>query len=271
MFRTAKKLKACSLLAIDGEIGRVKDLWFDSLHWTLRYFVVDTGKDKWTKHRQVLISPESALVPEWHRDELPVNLTREQIRTSPGPETDEPVSRQFEAAMRKHYGWPAYWGVPSASGLPGVPPIAPVFASTPPIPPAAEKAELRGDPHLFSVNAVIGHHIMARDGEIGHIEDFLFDEQVWAVRYLVVATRNWWPGKKVILSPWWTTDLNWPERRIHVDLTRSAIKSSPPYDPEKTLTMEAAGELHDYYGRPRWSDAEALADSIVRSDNANVP
>jgi hypothetical protein len=264
MFRTAKQLKACSLLALDGEIGRVKDLWFDTTLWNLRYFVVDPGK--WTKHRQVLISPDSVLAPEWDRNVLPANLTREQIRTSPGVETDEPVSRQYEAAIRKHYGWPVYWGVPYASGLPGIPPTDPVFAI--PAPPAGtiDKSELMGDPHLFSVNAVTGHHVMASDGEIGHVEDFIFDEHVWAVRYLVVATRNWWPGKKVILSPWWTSDLDWPERRIHLGLDREAIKSSPPYDPDKLLTMEAAGALHDHYGRPRWSDAEAVADAVVRSD-----
>ncbi|HEY8993870.1 MAG TPA: PRC-barrel domain-containing protein [Lacunisphaera sp.] len=268
MFRTAKQLKACSLLATDGEIGRVKDLWFDTLLWNLRYFVVDPGK--WTKHRQVLISPESTLAPDWHQEVLRVDLTREQIRTSPGLETDQPVSRQYEAAIRKHYGWPVYWGVAYSSG-PGIPPIDPVLATPPPIPHRVDKTELEGDPHLFSANAVAGHHVMAADGEIGHVEDFLFDEHVWAVRYLVVSTRNWWPGKKVILSPWWTSDINWPERRIHMNLTRDAIKASPPYDPEKTLTMEDALHLHDYYGRPRWADTEALVDAVVRSDHSHVP
>jgi hypothetical protein len=265
MFHTAKQLKGCSLLALDGAIGRVKDLWFDTTLWTLRYFVVDPGK--WAKHHHVLISPESIQAPEWHKNALPVDLTREQIRTSPGLETDQPVSRQYEAAMRKHYGWPVYWSAPYASALPGIPPPDAAAIPAPPPTEAVDKTELEGDPHLFSVNAVTGHHVMAIDGEIGHVEEFLFDEHAWGVRYLVVATRNWWPGKKVILSPWWASKLNWPERQIHMSLTREAIKASPPYDPEKTLTMEDVGELHDYYRRPRWSDDEALAETVVRSDN----
>lgn len=267
MFRTAKQLKACSLLATDGEIGRVKDLYFETLHWALRYFVVDAGS--WTDHRQVLISPESVFAPEWDKHLLPVGLTREQIRKSPGLETDQPVSRQYEAAMRKHYGWAPYWGMMYADAVSGFP-ATDAPASQPPQPPVDE-SDLEGDPHLFSASAVIGHHVAATDGEIGHVEDFLFDERNWALRYLVVATRNWLPGRKVILSPWWATDLNWPEKKIHMDLTRDAIKASPPYDPDKTLTMEAAGELHDYYGRPRFSDQEAIGEAVVRSDNPNAP
>lgn len=268
MFRTAKQLKACSLLASDGEIGRVKDLYFDTLHWTLRYFVVDPGK--WTEHRQVLVSPESVFAPEWDKHLLPAKLTRAQVMHSPGREADEPVSRQYETAMRKHYGWPPYWGMVYADALGGIPATDPATVLPPP---EVAETELEGDPHLFSVNAVTGHHVAATAGEIGHIEDFLFDERNWALRYFVVATRNWLPGRKVILSPWWAMDLNWPERRIRIDLTRAAIKAAPAYDPEKTLSMEAAGELHDYYGRPRFTerDQELAAETIVRSDNPNVP
>lgn len=262
MFRTAKQLKACSLLATDGEIGRVKDLLFDSLRWGLRYFIVDTGH--WARHHEVLISPESVRAPEWERNTLPVSLTRDQVRHSPGLERDKPVSRQYEEAMRTHYGWPPYWGVMYADSIAGVPP-APGDPGQPVTP-----SDLEGDPHLFSVDAVTGHHVMATDGEIGHVEEFLFDSHRWKLRYLVVATRNWLPGRKVILSPWWASELDWPSRLIYMGLTRDAIKASPPYDPEKTLTLEAAGELHDYYGRPRWSEQEAVGESVVRSDNPDA-
>jgi len=50
---------------------------------------------------------------------------------------------------------------------------------------------------------ITGYHIHATDGEIGHVEDFMVDDEIWAIRFLVVATRNWLPGKKVILSPRW--------------------------------------------------------------------
>ena len=268
MFKSATQLKECSLRAWDGEIGRVQDLYFDSLHWTLRYFVVDTGK--WLNHRSVLISPESVLTPEWDNHLLPTELTQEQIRQSPGLESDQPVSRQYETAMRTHCGWQPYWGaaygdVAAGFQIGAIPPA--------PIPAAPVKSsELKGDPHLFSINAVKGHHVVAADGEIGHVDDFLIDDLHWTIRYLVIDTHNWLPGKKVLLSPWWTTNLDWPGRRISLDLKRDAIRESPPYDPAKNLTAAESGVLHDYYGRPRHpSDAELIGEAIVRSDNPGSP
>lgn len=259
MFRTARQLKGFSLQARDGEIGRVQDLYFETLYWALRYFVVDAGK--WFQRRSVLISPVSIHAPQWDRHLLPVDLTQEQVRNSPNWNRDQPVLRQYETALRKHYAWPPYWG--AIYGNTGV-------SSNPWWDHPALDLNLKGDPHLFSAEAVIGHHVEANDGEIGHVDDLLIDDEHWTIRYFVIATRNWWPGRKVILSPWWATDLDWAQRTIGMDLKREAIKTSPPYDPEKTLTAEASGELHDYYGRPRYpGEDEAIGEAVMRSDNSN--
>jgi hypothetical protein len=263
MFRTARQLKGYSLQAKDGEIGRVQDLYFDTLHWALRYFVVDVGK--WFQRLSVLISPESIHAPHahWDRHLLPVDLTREQVRHSPDWDRDQPVSRQYEASLRNHYAWPPYWGAIYGDG--GFP------ANPVPINPAQD-LELKGDPHLFSAEGVTGHHVEASDGEIGHVDDLLVDDQRWTIRYLVIGTRNWWPGKRVILSPWWATELDWSQRKIWMDLKREAIKTSPPYDSEKTLSAEASDELHDYYGRPRYPDVdETIGKAVMRSDNPHGP
>jgi hypothetical protein len=269
MFRTAKHLKKFSLQAQDGEIGHIRDLYFDDLHWQLRYFAVDTAKGP--DHRSVLISPESVHMLDWKRNVLSVDLTQEEIRRSPNLDSDQPVSRQYETALRKHYGWPPYWGAVYGDVSLGLP----FSAVTPPAvtEPAEDiSSELEGDPHLFNINAVTGYHVVATDGEIGHVDDFLVDDQRWTIRYLIVATRNWWPGKKVILSPWWSSEVNWPERRINMDLSRAAIKASPPYESEQALTAEESGDLHEYYGRPRHpADEEAVGEAIVRSDNPNYP
>ncbi|HWA27618.1 MAG TPA: PRC-barrel domain-containing protein [Lacunisphaera sp.] len=267
MFKTATELKRCTLRAWDGEIGKVTDLYFDNLHWALRYFVIDTGK--WLKHRSVLISPESVLAPEWDNHVLPVELTREQIRNSPGLETDRPVSRQYEAAMRKHYGWPPYLGGFYGDVVGGV-----TVGTLPPPPSVApiRDSDLVGDAHLFSVSAATGHHVHATDGEIGHVADFLIDDLRWTVRYLVVDPRNWLPGKKVLLSPWWSSDIDWPLRRITVDLTRDAIRNSPPYDPARNYTTTESVELHNYYGKPKYpGEDEAIGEAVIRSDNSNPP
>ena len=60
-----------------------------------------------------------------------------------------------------------------------------------------------GDPHLRSANEVTGHSVQGSDGEIGHVEDFLVDAEGWAVRYIIVDPKNWWPGKHVLIAPSW--------------------------------------------------------------------
>lgn len=244
MFRPFHDLRGYALQAKDGEIGHVQDLYFDASSWAVRYLVVNTGN--WLAHRSVLISPASMKVPRWDERILPVELTQEQVKQSPGLEADRPVSRQYEEALRIHYGWAPYWGSFYGNPIEVAPPTV-----------SPEPVELTGDPHLFSAEAVRGHHVAARDGEVGHIHDFLIDDHLWTVGYLVIDTRNWWAGRKVILSPAWSTKLDWPQRRIHMDLTRDAIKASPAYDPEKMLSSAAAAELHDYYGRPRYPAREA--------------
>jgi len=86
------------------------------------------------------------------------------------------------------------------------------------------------DCHLRSSNAVIGHHIKATDGDIGHLEDLLVDDYTWAIRYLIVDTSNWWGGQHVLVAPDWIKDVSWPEAKVSVDLTRQAVKDAPPYD-----------------------------------------
>lgn len=260
MIRPASPLKGFSLQASDGEIGKVKDLYFDSQHWQLRYFVVDTGH--WLKHRRVLISPESVAAPAWDHHTLPVTLSKDEVRSSPDWNSDRPVSRQYEIALRMHHAWPPYWGTMYGNVATGLPSPSPLITE--------EEASESGDPALFSFDAVKGMHVLASDGEIGHVDEFLLEDRHWGMRYLVVDTKNWWPGNKVLLSPWWSSGIDQPARRIRMDLTREAIKASPPYDPSKPVTAEASGQLHDYYGRARHPDEE-LGEAIVRSDNPNVP
>jgi hypothetical protein len=111
-----------------------------------------------------------------------------------------------------------------------------------------------GDPHLRSVGEVAGYHIEASDGEIGHIEDFIFDDETWKIRYVVVDTKNWLPGRKVLVSPLWVEDVSWRKRRVRVDLTQEEIKSSPEYDPTAPVNRQYEERLYDYYGRPRYWD-----------------
>ena len=116
-------------------------------------------------------------------------------------------------------------------------------------PSASNRGGKAWDPHLRSTHDVTGHHIHATDGEIGHVDDFMIDDDTWAIRYLVVDTRNWWPGKKVLISPKWITSVNWDKSTVSVDLLRDTIKQSPEYSEESPPTRDYETELHGHYNR----------------------
>jgi hypothetical protein len=250
MLRSTKELKGCKLGARDGEIGHVKDLYFDDQGWVVRYLVADTGH--WLPHRKVLIAPFAVtgihLAP--HKA-VEVSLTKRQIEASPSIEAHKPVSRQFEEQYFQYYGWPYYWPGPLLWGpgdFPGPAVPAPIPAEpSPAAPPQGE------DSHLRSVNEVSGYHLQALDQHFGHVEHFIFDDEPWAIRYLVVDTRNWWRGKRVLLAPQWISRVSWSELRVYVDLDRETVRRAPEYLPSAPITREYEQKLFDYYNRqPYW-------------------
>jgi len=251
MLYKAKALKGYKLDSLEGEFGEVKEFYFDDRHWTIRYLVANTGS--WLTGRQVLISPYALVAAIMAEQHIAIDLTKKQIEDSPSLASDKPVSRQFEESYYGHYGWPVYWGGPY------------MWGSYPYILRDRKqwKTPIQGDkawdPNLRSTDAVAGYEIQAIDGEIGHVEDFIIDDETWAIRYLVVATRNWWPGKKVLISPQWIERVSWNESKVFVNLSRDAIKQSPEYTEESLLTRDYETALHQYYDRQGyWVDEPAV-------------
>jgi hypothetical protein len=231
-----------TLDATDGELGSVHDFYFDDDRWTTRYLVVDTGN--WLPGRRVLISPVAIRNSDWGNQRLSVALTRSQIEQSPGIEADLPVSRQKETQLVRYYGWVPYWqpaGTPVGAAAPI--PIHPPRADT-----RAEHQD--ADPSLRSIREVKGYRIEARDGLIGHVEDFIGDTDGWSIRYITVDTRNWLPGKKVVIPPSWAERVDWQERRLHIDETRDRVRHAPELDFDVPVDREVERRFHDYYGRP---------------------
>jgi hypothetical protein len=235
------------LSAKDGEIGKCKDFLFDDKHWTIRYMVADTGK--WLLGNKVLISPISLGEPDWGNRLFPVNLTKKQIEDSPSLDEHAPVSRQYEQNYSNYYYWPYYWGGEYAWGLGPYPPATPPFRSMERV----EEIEKEEDPeetHLRSAKEVTGYHIQASDGDVGHVEDYIVQDNTWAIRYMVVDTRNWLPGRKVLIAPKWIESVDWVDRKVEVNLETKEIKNSPEYDPSLPVNREYETRLYDFYGRP---------------------
>jgi hypothetical protein len=100
-----------------------------------------------------------------------------------------------------------------------------------------------GDPYLRSAREVTGYAIQARDGDLGHVEDFIVDDESWALRYMVVDTRNWWPGKHVLVPPQWIESVCWPQSSVVVGLLRETIKKCAEYDPSTLLNQACETRL----------------------------
>jgi hypothetical protein len=247
MLYKATSLKGYQLNSRDGDIGKTKEFYFDDRFWTIRYLVADSGN--WLPGRQVLISPYALGAVNSEAKDIGVDLTKKQIEDSPSLDSDKPVSRQFEQAYYGHYGYPIYWAGLCAWGYYPYPGPAPEQWREP------SKEMKAWDPDLRSTNDVSGHHIQGIDGEIGHVADFFIDVQTWAIRYLIVDTHNWWPGKKVLVSPQWIDRISWGERKVFVNLLRETIKQSPEFKEESLLSRAYETGLYQHYNRPGyWAD-----------------
>ena len=259
MLRSMNELEECAIRATDGIIGQVKDLYFDDKAWVIRYLVVDTGS--WLSSRKVLISPIAIGHPDWTEKVLPVSITKQQVKDSPGIDTDKPVSRQHEMTYMGYYGYPYYWGGAGLWGGGAYPGMlmtgySAFGAISPALRPEAQEAYVRAeaarhqndDPHLRSSKAVKDYHIHASDGDIGHVQGLLVDEETWAIRYIIVDTSNWWLGHQVLIAPQWIQGVSWSDAKVSVKLTRQAVKDAPPYDPAVQLDRRQEIGIHKHYG-----------------------
>ena len=226
MLRRMKDLHGFTIGATDGEIGTVKECYFDDVDYAVRYVSVDTRG--WLPERKVLLSPIAFRAMDWAHKRITAALTKARVEKSSDIDTDKPVSRQLGTG---YYGYTPYW---AGSYFWGASPYS-YTGSGPNLSVADvqrerrwnwEAKELR-DGHLRSSRAVIGYHIHAGDGDIGHVEDFLVDDYFWTIRYMIVDTTYWWPGKRVLVAPVWIERVDWDRSSVHVTLTREQIKNSP--------------------------------------------
>jgi uncharacterized protein YrrD len=276
MLRSLNDMEKYSIRATDGDIGQVKDFYFDDVAWVIRYLVVETGS--WLASKKVLISPISIHAPDWVQHVLPVRITKDQVKKSPDIDTDKPVSLQYQHQYHDYYGYPYYWGGDGIWGgglyptalMPGY-----VHGDDAVARRAAEEAYAKAerlrhrndDPHLRSCKAVVGYHIHASDGEIGHVESLIVDQDTWAIRYFVINTSNWWVGHKVLIAPQWISGVHWQNQTVAVDMTREAVRSSPAFLSTAEMNRSQEVGLYTHYGRTRyWAESPALKSERPKPD-----
>jgi uncharacterized protein YrrD len=232
MPRSVNGILGFSMHASDGEIGKVKELYFNDQNWLIRYLIVETGN--WLSYRKVLISPVALKMGSGEYGSFLINFTKDQIRNSPDIDTDRPVSRQQEVGLFGFYAWPAYWdGGFYENGVLNTPDSGSIPDTT-------------YDRHLRSTLKISGYHIHATDGVIGHVSDFIVDENSWNMIYFVVDTKNWIGGVKVLIPVEDVREISWVESAVYLNVSMDKVKGSRPFNPIEFSNPEPSFEKEGF-------------------------
>jgi len=238
MLRSSRFIMGCPVRATDGPGGSVVDLLFEDAIWTVRWAVVETGS--WLYERRVLVPPQRLVPADSHADAFAIPLTCAQVEASPPEESDLPVSRRYEQMLFAHYQWDPYW---TGGGLLGV-------GLPPQIEPSTDVEPPKGDDHLRSVRHVKGAAVRTRDGEIGHVVDLLVDPQDWTIPLIEIATRNWLPGHKVVVSSDLVAAIDWYRPCVTVRQSRAELEACPRYRRSMTDDRGRLRRLFSHFGLP---------------------
>ena len=218
MLHDLESLIGSSVIATDGEMGRVRNFLFEDQLWTIRYLVVDVGS--WVARRAVVLAISAVDLPDWARRSFHVHLTREQVRHSPDVNTQKPVSRQQEVAMKAHFGWPAYWEGDEFGFLSSIPTGReyPVHSEE--------------DPHLRSAEYVTGYKVWSANAELGRLDGFIMDDASWHLGYLDVKTGDWLHRRSVLFPTRWVESISWADHRVTLQygsVGRSSVPATSAY------------------------------------------
>lgn len=209
MLHTLRELIRSSVLATDGEIGTVRNFFFDDISWTIRYLVVDVGS--WFKRRDVVLAISAVEQPNRVNKTFSVRLTREQVRDSPDVDTEKPVSRQQAIAMEEYWGKLVYWVSAELEGGPLIPTGMRYPVST------------KEDPDLRSAWDLLGYEVWANDGDLGRLEGFIKDENSWHLGYLDVKGGGWLLDRSVLIPTSSIESVSWANRRVLLHHSREGI------------------------------------------------
>lgn len=194
----------------------------------------------------MLISPYFIQSVDYEREVVNVDLTKQQIKDSPEKESETPISRQYEESYVSYYGTPSYW---MGANMWGMYPYLMRDHNQWELNRDKPDLEQSWDANLRSTKDVSGHNFQATDGEIGHVDDFIINDDTWTIRYLVLDTKNWLPGKKILIATDWIECISWEESKVYLNLSRDTIKHVPEYDEDQVITRDYESQLYKHYNR----------------------
>ena len=236
MFIRANGLIGRKLFAVDGELGRVEDLYLDDETWNVRYLAVDTSD--WLRDSLILVSTCEIAGVCPLTGNCAVSLTKDILAQSPVLPAGVPVTRKFEIELCRHFGWLPYWPL-SLVGLA----FAPSDGGNVPIPVMRKEhapglRRVRENRHLHGMRGVEGHRVHAVDGDVGEVRDFITETNDWTVRYLVVDMGLHHNQREVLMSPSWIHQADWTSGQIWVRFGADEMEASPPFEPDGKVSHE---------------------------------
>ncbi len=255
MLRTAKAFKKLIVRASDGAVGCLRDIHFEDTEWEVAQLEVEMVGE--TDRGTIFISTGAVVSPGSGRDEIAFDLSTQHGRASTPIPTDGTQDNGFDSIYR----WSPY-GSASAPRDPDATAPGPSAGKLSDIIPfAAEKVQRTCDtrqpdrssePRLRSLRELAGYRIEALDGDIGHIGDLVIDDQRWAIPFVVIDTRNWWPGTHVMVPSGEILGMSRADRIVFVSLSRQVIQGSPEFDPAIAISAEYRSRLDAYYSHLCW-------------------
>ena len=262
MMYTLSDLDNFSIHALNGQIGSVKDFYFDDRRWVIRYLVVEVSSA--SNSYKVLLTPAVIKHLNLAHKTFAVDMSIEEIQNSPRIEIGRSASMQYEIDYLSYYGYAFYWG----NNLRSSPSSLEDFTSSTPndfVAQITTKTEdvfvaidgvrrMYGDRHLRSFHEIVDYRIHATDDEIGHLQSVLVDEDTWTIQYCVADTSNWLFGHQVLITTQAIKDISWGSTKIYVDMTRQQVKKASLFDPSTPLNLQR--ELGVYLYHSHSSHAE---------------
>lgn len=220
MIRSFKRMQGMPIKVLDGEIGKLKDMYFDDNNWTVQYFVVALGS--WFSGKDVLVPP--ATIAPFDGISLKVQLTKAELQACPHADSAIPVSLQQRYNVKSIFNM-VYTSGNFMSGGPML--VSPVCDSV--------KYISEGNPHLRSSKSVSTYQLVAHDGEIGAIKDILFDDSFWLIRFIVAKVNNIEDCQERLFGPQIIEDIEWSLAIVRIAGTRNQAHKKPHFDASRYL------------------------------------
>ncbi|MDF1544958.1 MAG: PRC-barrel domain-containing protein [bacterium] len=240
-------------IAVDGakEIGAIWGFVIDKHSWNVRHVIIQTGKG--LQDQNVLISRQTFGKPLLSDKVFPVSLTGGNSGTPASDNAADLSSCPYVTKLDICLGPPSGWALARPMPLPAFPmPMVSSFYVMEHT--SSIQGDSKCDAHPQSCRDLIGSLVQATDGRAGVVDDLLLDDNCWLIRYVILDTGKWFPGRKVILSTLWLKYANEDDPTLFMDLPLEAIKNGPEFDPAITISRELEGDIFDHYGRkPYWA------------------